>query len=183
MTVYRDKMRFFTQLSGQPPVEIFPETQQKFFARVVDAQISFTLDAQGRATGLVLHQNGNDIPAPRIDDAAANRIADRVKARVQEQITAPGSEEALRKLIAGLASGMPDYEQMTPELAAITQPRVPALQNALQSAGALISLKFKGVGPLGGDIYEAEFEHGSEEWRINVAPDGKIAVALVRPGR
>jgi hypothetical protein len=33
----------------------------------VAAQISFQTDEQGRAVGLVLHQNGWDMPAERID--------------------------------------------------------------------------------------------------------------------
>jgi hypothetical protein len=47
----------------------------------------------------------------------------------------------------------------------------------------LLSLKFKGMGPQGMDIYEAGFEHGSQEWRISLAPDGKIAGASVRQAR
>jgi hypothetical protein len=33
---------------------------------MVDAQITFTHDARGNVTGLVLHQNGNDLAARRI---------------------------------------------------------------------------------------------------------------------
>lgn len=41
MTVWRDGRRFLTQLPGQPAVEQFPEQKGDFFAKVVDAQISF----------------------------------------------------------------------------------------------------------------------------------------------
>ena len=36
------------------------------FWKVVDAQATFTLGKDGRATSLTLHQNGRDLPAPRI---------------------------------------------------------------------------------------------------------------------
>lgn len=181
MKAYRDKAKFYIQLSGQPAVQVFPFGRDKFFAEVVDAQISFTLDSQGRASALVLHQNGRDISAPRLDKAAAKELADSLKARVQAQTARPGSEQALRHLIQGLASGKPDYEQMSPELAAATRQQLTTLNNGLKSAGALISLKFKGVGPQGADIYEAQHEHAAFEWRISLTADGKVAGALVRP--
>jgi CubicO group peptidase (beta-lactamase class C family) len=51
--------------TGQPPFEMFAESTDAFFVRVVDARISFTRDAAGAVTGLVLHQNGRDMPAPK----------------------------------------------------------------------------------------------------------------------
>ena len=36
-----------------------------FFLTEVDAQITFTRDAEGRVDGLVLHQGGRDMPAKR----------------------------------------------------------------------------------------------------------------------
>ena len=66
MTVTRDGEHLMAQLSGQAVFEIFPETPTSFFWKVVDAQASFTLGPDGHTTGLVLHQNGPDLPAPRI---------------------------------------------------------------------------------------------------------------------
>jgi bla regulator protein BlaR1 len=180
MTVSRDNDHFWTRLPGQPQVEVFPEGRRSFFANVVDAQISFEVDAAGRTSGLILHQNGMNISAPRMDDAAAKQIEDALHAKVQQQIATPGSEQALRRNILGLASGNHDYDQMSPDLAKVTREQLPALQRKLASLGSLVSLKFKGVGPAGMDIYEAQFEHGAEEWRISLAPDGKIAGAMVR---
>jgi hypothetical protein len=47
-------------------VEVFPESDHDFFLKVIDAQITFATDSQGKATGLVLHQGG-DHPARRIE--------------------------------------------------------------------------------------------------------------------
>ena len=52
--------------TGQNISDPFPESETEFFFKVVDAQISFVRDAQGAVTGLVLHQNGNDLAARRI---------------------------------------------------------------------------------------------------------------------
>ena len=49
--------------------------------------------------------------------------------------------------------------------------------------GALQSVIFKGVGPGGADIYQVKFEKGSLEYRIWLAPDGKIESANFRPGQ
>jgi CubicO group peptidase (beta-lactamase class C family) len=65
LTVSRDGDRFITQATGQGQVEIFPESHHDFFAKVVDAQITFVTDSQGHATELILHQGG-DHHAPRV---------------------------------------------------------------------------------------------------------------------
>lgn len=66
MTISRTGDHFFEQLTGQSPFEIFPESRTEFFLKTVDAQITFVTDSSGRATELVLHQNGNDHRAKRI---------------------------------------------------------------------------------------------------------------------
>lgn len=56
------------QATGQPAFPIFPEGDDRFFYRVVDAQITFQRGDDGRVTGLVLHQNGQNVPGPRLPD-------------------------------------------------------------------------------------------------------------------
>ena len=65
LTVTREGDHLFTQATGQGKVEVFPESDHDFFLQVIDAQITFETDSQGKATGLVLHQGG-DHPARRI---------------------------------------------------------------------------------------------------------------------
>ncbi len=67
LAVTREGDQLMTQATGQDKVEIFPESETRFFLKVVDAQIDFEKDAAGRATGLVLHQGGQDLKAKRID--------------------------------------------------------------------------------------------------------------------
>ena len=67
LSVTREDSHFFAQLTGQPRFEIFAEGPKDFFLKVVDAQLTFEVDAGGRATTAVLHQAGRDIRAVRIE--------------------------------------------------------------------------------------------------------------------
>ena len=71
MKVSREGDRFITQATGQGQVEIYPENDHEFFAKVVDAQITFVTDKNDKATALILHQGGADHRAPRVEGAAA----------------------------------------------------------------------------------------------------------------
>jgi CubicO group peptidase (beta-lactamase class C family) len=71
LAIRREGNRFITQGTGQEAIEIFPESDHDFFAKVIDAQVTFVTDSQGHATELILHQHG-DRHAPRVEgDAAA----------------------------------------------------------------------------------------------------------------
>ena len=65
LTVTREGDHLFVQATAQPKFEIFPEGDRDYFLKVVDAQITFVTDGQGRATELVLHQGGRDQHAKR----------------------------------------------------------------------------------------------------------------------
>ena len=54
-----------SQATGQGVVPLFAESETKFFAKVVDAEIEFVKDNKGVVTNLVLHQGTADIKAPR----------------------------------------------------------------------------------------------------------------------
>jgi hypothetical protein len=72
--ITRDGDRLFAQglaqLNGQavalPKCEVFAEGERDFFAKVSDQQIAFETDPDGRATNLILHKAGRDMPAPRL---------------------------------------------------------------------------------------------------------------------
>jgi D-alanyl-D-alanine-carboxypeptidase/D-alanyl-D-alanine-endopeptidase len=65
LTVTREGTRLFVQATGQPRFEVFAETRDAFFLKVVDARLTFSRNEAGAVTGLVLHQNGASQPAPR----------------------------------------------------------------------------------------------------------------------
>ena len=60
-----EKGRLMAQATGQAKFPVFPESKSKFFWKVVDAQVSFERDAEGKVNACVLHQNGLDQRAPR----------------------------------------------------------------------------------------------------------------------
>ena len=65
MTV-RDGALYAKSSNGGDAVRLWPETSSDFFAREVDAQVTFSRGAGGAVTGLVLHQYGRDRPARKI---------------------------------------------------------------------------------------------------------------------
>ena len=67
MTVSRQGERLFLQLTGRGPVELFAESPTDFFLKVVDAQVRFIVDRDGRVTGLVTRQAGQERSAIRAD--------------------------------------------------------------------------------------------------------------------
>jgi CubicO group peptidase (beta-lactamase class C family) len=68
LEVTTEEGRLFVQATGQEKFEIYPESKTEFFLKVVDAQITFVIDDNGAVTGLILHQAGRDIPAPKLED-------------------------------------------------------------------------------------------------------------------
>jgi CubicO group peptidase (beta-lactamase class C family) len=66
LTITRDGDRLFVQMAGRPAFEVFPDSPKDFFLKVVEAQLTFQVAPDGRVTGLVLHQNGRDLPAARV---------------------------------------------------------------------------------------------------------------------
>ena len=66
-TVTREGDRLFVQATGQAKFQVFPEGPKDYFLKVTDAQITFETDAQGKAASLVLHQNGVNQPAKRVE--------------------------------------------------------------------------------------------------------------------
>lgn len=54
-----------SQATGQGKIPLFAESETKFFAKVIDAEIEFSEDEKGVVTDLVLHQGPANIRAPR----------------------------------------------------------------------------------------------------------------------
>jgi hypothetical protein len=92
-----------------------------------------------------------------------------------------GSEQALRQYIDALRRGEPNYDDMTPEVAADTRQQLLLNQAILARLGELRAMSFRGVGPLGSDIYIVHFANGSAEWRIGLAKQGRIGRIALGP--
>ncbi len=66
LTITREGDKFMSQATGQSKVEIYAESDTKFFLRVVDAQLQFVKDGDGKITQLILFQGGRGMPAKKI---------------------------------------------------------------------------------------------------------------------
>jgi CubicO group peptidase (beta-lactamase class C family) len=66
-TFTREGDRFMTQITGQPKLEVFPESETVFFLKVVDATITFVKDGKGKVSQIVIHQGGRDTKAKRLE--------------------------------------------------------------------------------------------------------------------
>jgi CubicO group peptidase (beta-lactamase class C family) len=66
VTLKEGQMR--VQLTGQPAFPIYASAPDKFFLKVVDAQIDFERDAHGKVVALILHQNGANQRAQQINE-------------------------------------------------------------------------------------------------------------------
>jgi serine-type D-Ala-D-Ala carboxypeptidase/endopeptidase len=65
MTVTKANDGLMVQATGQSKIELFAESETKFFLKAVEAQISFVKNSEGKVTSLILHQNGVDQTAKR----------------------------------------------------------------------------------------------------------------------
>lgn len=64
--ITREGDQLYAQATGQSPFPIYPESPTRFFITVTEADLEFEFEGD-RVTGLILHQGGRSIPAPRID--------------------------------------------------------------------------------------------------------------------
>ena len=66
MVITADGNKVYEQATGQPKFEIFPESQDKFYMKVVEAKIVFKRDKNGKVNELVLYQSGKVIPGKKV---------------------------------------------------------------------------------------------------------------------
>jgi len=64
-TITTDQNQVYAQISGQPKVEIYPESELDFFYTVVQAKIKFEKDSKGKIKKLILFQNGRQMEAQK----------------------------------------------------------------------------------------------------------------------
>ena len=111
--------------------------------------------------------------------AAAHEQA--VRLAPQRRSPVPGSEQALREYIDALGRGAPNYDAMTPQLAAITRQQLLLYQAVLARLGTLRAMSFRAVTQTDNDVYLAHFTNGSAEWRIGLVKEGKIGRISLGP--
>jgi len=104
MAVTLEDSHLFTQATGQPKFEIFPETDHDFFVKEFDAQIAFHTDAQGQATELVLHQGGRNLTGKRMAAATAAGLQAQL-AEIDKMAAADFARRSIGGVTVGVVSG------------------------------------------------------------------------------
>lgn len=66
VTISREENRIFAQLTGQTMFEIFPESEDAFFYKVVEASITFIRDEEGKVVELLLKQAGQELTGNKL---------------------------------------------------------------------------------------------------------------------
>jgi bla regulator protein BlaR1 len=171
VTVRRDGETLKARITGQPELEIHAERENFFFWSPVDAQLEFATDGTGGAT---LHQFGKDMPLTRVDVSEAVQAQAALDARVANQVATPGSEAALRHHLDSIAAGKLDYERMEPLMADLFRKQEKMTVAMGTALGSVQSIRFVGVGDQGWDVYDVKFENGKLQYRISLAPNGKV---------
>jgi DNA-binding CsgD family transcriptional regulator len=115
--------------------------------------------------------------------AADNQPAGAPGARVSApaSVPAPGTEAALRRLVAGLASGSPDYDKLSPQFAEVVRRDLPMTHPMFSSMGQLKSVTFRGRGAKGDDVYNLMFAKGEVTMSARLDAEGRNAGGILAP--
>lgn len=65
-SVTKEQEKLFVQATGQEKIEVFAESENKFFLKVNDAQLEFVKDDTGNVTKAILYQSGRKTEAKKI---------------------------------------------------------------------------------------------------------------------
>lgn len=73
-TITREGDHLVVQLTRQPKIDLVAEPDGRFSLKGIAAHVRFNVGANDTIAALVVHQNGREIAAPRIDAAMADRL-------------------------------------------------------------------------------------------------------------
>ncbi len=59
--------QLYIQGTGQPQIPLYPASTTEFFARILEFRIVFNMAADGTVESATLFQNGQELPAPKVD--------------------------------------------------------------------------------------------------------------------
>ena len=92
-----------------------------------------------------------------------------------------GTEAALRSLVAGLASGSPDYDKLSPGFAEVVRRDLPMTHPMFRSLGELKSMTLRERGPTGGDVYNLVFANGEVIMSAALDAEGRMRGGILQP--
>jgi uncharacterized membrane protein len=112
---------------------------------------------------------------------AAGRQPDTGSLPLPNKSASPGTEDSLRRYIQSLEQRHPNYEDMSPQLAAAVKQQLPKIMATIDGLGEFKSLTYRGTDKVGAEVYIAAFAQGRLEWHIGPLVDGKVAYRQFRP--
>ncbi len=181
VTVARAGDRLTVLETGRLKIEVTADGDQAFISPDGEETITFTSDADGRASALSLGEPGRGarrairIDAARaqsIDDAFARQVAT-APDRFKDQLPAEGSKAALLRAIHDLEAYAPGDARLE-QMAENVRRQVAPLHAMLAAFGDVELVFFRGVGPGGYDIYGAQFANGLGEFRVRLGADRNV---------
>lgn len=178
--VHRDDGRLVGHTLGNRPLELLPSSDHELFARDVNVVVDFSAEANGVFTTVRHNFNGFERTGTRVDEIRAHEAlasAERLARRIREQKPDPRADAALRKLVASIAAGQPDFGMMSPQLADLTRQQLKGLNEIFTNLGDLQTLTFKRVTESGADEYLAEFVQGKLRFDIGLDEAGIVNYA------
>src|SRR5690606_32618109 len=117
---------------------------------------------------------GQATPSPVVSSAPATASA---------SVPTADTEAALRSLVAGLASGSPDYDKLSPGFAEVVRRDLPMTHRLFSSLGELTSVTFRERGPRGDDVYNLVFANGEVIMSAALDAEGRMLGGLLQPVR
>ncbi|HEX8402420.1 MAG TPA: helix-turn-helix transcriptional regulator [Allosphingosinicella sp.] len=92
-----------------------------------------------------------------------------------------GTEAAVRSLVAGLASGSPDYGKLSPEFAEVVRRDLPMTNAMFSEMGELKSMTFRERGARGDDVYNLGFAKGELIMSAALDTEGRMIGGILQP--
>lgn len=100
---------------------------------------------------------------------------------VSQSTPTPGTEAALRRLVAGLANGVPEYDKLAPQFAEVVRRDLPMTHPMFKAMGELKSITFRNKGPMGDDAYDLTFANGKVLMSAALDAQGRMAGGILAP--
>lgn len=118
-----------------------------------------------------------------LPQAHTSQLPGRPDVQVFDPASVPtaGTEAALRNLVAGLASGSPDYDKLSPPFAEAVRRDLPVTHGMFDSLGELKSMTFRGRSASGHDGYRLVFANGEVTMSAALDSEGRMSGGILQP--
>jgi DNA-binding transcriptional MerR regulator len=173
-TITRKGTKLVLEPIGQSALELEQTGEADFALPKFDLVLCFEQIEEGAAKRLVIWQRGIALRLERTDAETAKAIKQTIADRIRHCVPAPGSQEALRRMLDAGRAGSPDYDRTSPEFAQVARGQLPYWQIVGQYFGAIVSIEFLRVSNQGWDIYQVQHENDVHQYRIAMGDDGKV---------